>query len=524
MTDTPSPLPQPIETWTVAKPAAGGARGVVAAQNVDAAEVGAAVLADGGNAVDAAVATALALTVAEPWMSGLGGGGYALVRDGKTGTVKVVDFGMIAARRLDPADYPVDTGREAADWFGFPAVVEDRNQHGYPSMAVPGSVSGYATLLENFGTRPWSEVIAPAREMARVGHRLTWWTTLSVAADAAWLRHYPGSVDVWLPDGLPPIVTDGGGDVMPLGRLPDTLDRLAEAGPRDFYEGELAAALLKDLTAGGSKIGAEDLADYSAQVIDPLVRRRGGATYNLVPGYTAGPTFAAALDALPDFTGTVPGPETYAAYASTLMAAYRKRLEVMGHAGDVGDRSCTTHLSVVDKDGTIVAMTTTLLSRFGSRVVLPGTGVLMNNGVNWFDPRPGRPNSIKGGARPLSNMTPAIVTRADGSAFAFGASGGRKILPAVFQLCSFAGDFAMDPERALAQPRIDVSLIERIVADTRLTDETRQALLGVAPVDHGEAAAMPARFAIPNGVAVAADGTLLGAAHPFGPLPAAVGV
>jgi gamma-glutamyltranspeptidase/glutathione hydrolase len=520
----PKASTHPIETWQVCKPAVTGARGVVASQNVDAAMAGASVLEAGGNAIDAAVATALALTVAEPWMSGLGGGGYAIVREGKTGTVKVVDFGMIAAKGLDPADYPVDEGREAADWFGFPAVVEDRNQHGYGSIAVPGSCAGYALLAETYGSKSWAELLAPARAMARSGHRVSWWSTVQVAAEAAWLRTYPGSSSVWLPDGLPPSASDAGPSYLDMGGFARTLDRLAEAGPRDFYEGEIAQRLLADLQAGGSKISAEDLAGYRARIVDPITKQRGDAEYHLLPGYTAGPTFAHALDLLPESFGeAMPGPETFAAYARALTESYRVRFETMGHAGDMGDRSCTTHLSTLDADGNMVVMTTTLLSRFGSRVVLPDTGLLMNNGINWFDPRQGRPNSIKGGVRPLSNMSPMMATRAGAPWFGFGASGGRKIMPAIFQLASFANDFGMDLEAALLHPRIETSLVDTLGADDRLSAAVFEALGAVAPTGPIEATSFPARFAIPNGVAMSEHGCA-GAAHPFGPLNAALGV
>lgn len=520
----PKTSTHPIETWEVRKPAVVGSRGVVAAQNIDAALAGASMLEAGGNAMDAAVATALALTVAEPWMSGLGGGGYAIVRDGKTGQVKIVDFGMIAAKGLDPADYPIDPGREAADWFGFPAVVGDVNQHGYGSIAVPGSCAGYALLSETYGRKSWAELLEPARKMARTGHRVTWWSTVQVTADGAWLREYPGSKAVWLPNGLPPAASDQGPTYLDMGALADTLDRLAEAGPRDYYEGEIARRLLSDLGKGGSKISAEDLTSYRAEIIDPIERTRGQGTYHLVPGYSAGPTYAAALGGLPDSFGEdSPGPKTYTAFAETLVQSYRRRFETMGHAGDIGDRSCTTHLSTLDKDGNMVVMTTTLLSRFGSRVVLPETGMLMNNGINWFDPRPGRPNSIKGGVKPLSNMSPVMVTR-DGEAwFGFGASGGRKIMPAVFQLASFVADFGMDLEQALLQPRIETSQVETLLADDRLSAAVFEALRAMAPTEPVEAAAYPARYAIPNGVMMTEAGPT-GAAHPFGPLNAAVGV
>lgn len=517
------PESAPIETWSVSKPLVAGRRGVVASQNVEASQVGAAVLEAGGNAADAAVATALALCVAEPWMSGLGGGGFAIVHHAKTGATKVVDFGMVASRGLDPAAYPIDGGRTAPpDLFGWPAVVEDRNLQGYHAIAVPGSCAGYAALLENFGSWSWADAIGPALALARRGHRLTWWTTLQVAAEAGWLGRYEESRKVWLPGGPVPSAPDGPPPFLPMGALAETFERLRKAGPQDFYTGETAHRLVADLQAGGSTIATEDLAAYRARIVDPLVRERAGHSINLAPGYTAGPTFAGALARLPQrFEGAAPDAAAYAAYARAMIEAYRVRLETMGHAGDVGDRSCTTHLSAVDADGNMVVMTTTLLSRFGSRVVLPETGVLMNNGINWFDPRPGRPNSLAAGERPLSNMCPMLATRDGRAAFGLGASGGRKIMPAIFQLTSFVGEFAMGLERALRQPRIDVGQIDTIVADDRLDEATMEALRAVAPVRPAQAVCFPAQWAIPNAVAMTPDGPV-GAAHPYGPLPAAV--
>ena len=173
----------PYETWSVHKPVVSSDRGVVASQNVEAAAVGAAILADGGNAMDAAIATALALCVAEPWMSGLGGGGYMTVYDPRENRVQVVDYGMKAAAGLDPADYPLADDGGEDDW-GWPSVVGDRNVTGPMSIAVPGSAAGYGLALETFGTRPWPEVLAPAIALAERGHRVTWWTTLMVAGDA----------------------------------------------------------------------------------------------------------------------------------------------------------------------------------------------------------------------------------------------------------------------------------------------------------------------------------------------------
>lgn len=515
------PATAPVETWTQSKPPVVGPRGVVASQNVEASQIGAAVLAAGGNAADAAVATALALTVAEPWMSGLGGGGFALVHDARTGQTRSVDFGMKSARGLNPADYPIDTGRVAPpDLFGWPAVVEDRNLQGYHSIAVPGSCAGYARLLSEFGSWSWADAISPAVDMADRGHRLTWWTTLNVASEIAWLRRYDGSRAVWAASGEVPVISDHLVRHLDMGAFASTLRRLREAGPADFYAGETAKALVADLQAGGSAISMEDLAAYQVVVGDPIVRRRGDHDIHLAPGYSAGPTFAGSLSRLPAFSGPIDA-AAYKAHAEAMIAAYKVRLATMGHAGDVGDRSCTTHLSVLDADGNMVVMTTTLLSRFGSRVVLPTTGVLMNNGINWFDPRPGLPNSLAPGQKPLSNMSPMIATL-DGKAwFGLGASGGRKIMPAIFQLTSFIGDFGMDLEAAFQQPRIDISLVEKILADDRLAPEILAALETVAPVDVAAPSAYPGSWAIPCGVMMTGAGPE-GAAHVFGPLNAAV--
>ena len=138
--------------------------------------------------------------------------------------------------------------------------------------------------------------------------------------------------------------------------------------------------------------------------------------------------------------------------------------------------ACTTHLSVVDRDGNMVALTNTLLERFGSRMVLPETGVLMNNGMFWFDPRPGQANSLEAGKRPLANMCPVLATKNGKPWFALGASGGRRIVPAVFQLTSLLTDFGLSLDHAYQVPRLDVSGEAGILADHRLNPAILDAL------------------------------------------------
>lgn len=450
--------------------------GAVAAQNQKAADVGASVLAAGGNAADAAIATAMALAALEPWMSGLGGIGFMMVWDAKKKRAHTVDFGAISARALDPADYPL-TGRTGADLFGWPEVFENRNVLGYPAIAVPGQPDGMRLAHEMFATKKWAELLAPAVAQAKEGIEADWWATLIVATAAADLARFPAARDWFLPGGLVPVADWSG--ALPRLRNPalaETMKALAAHGARDFYEGAIAAKLAADLARGGkaSRIVAADLAAYRARLAEPLAIARGGKRLFVPDGLTAGPTLADALARSAGKLGRTPDAAAFLAYAEALGAAYATRLETMGEGKAAAE--CTTHLSVIDRDGNMVALTQTLLSLFGSKVVLPESGVLMNNGINWFDPRPGRPNSIGPGRRPLSNMLPLVALDGDRPWLALGASGGRRILPAVMQLVSFQADFGLSLEQAFARPRIDASVAGQLMVDPLMEPAIKEAL------------------------------------------------
>ncbi len=512
----------PYETWSVHKPVVSSDVGVVASQNVEAAAVGAAVLADGGNAMDAAIATALALTVAEPWMSGLGGGGYMTVYDPKENRVQVVDYGMKAAAGLNPADYPLVDDGGVDDW-GWPAVVDDRNATGPMSIAVPGSAAGYGLALKTFGTRSWSEMLTPAIALAERGHRVTWWTTLMVAGDVPALAADPGASGTWVPNGAPPVMSaEPKPAFVPMGALAETLRYLAEHGPESFYHGPLAEKIAGEIAHLGGSVRASDLEAYEAQIVAPLSIARGPVTYHVPAGLTAGPSFADALARLPLPGSPEPDGAMYHGYAESVRSAYGLRFRTMGHAGDHGDRSCTTHLSVMDGDGMIVSLTSTLLARFGARVRLAETGLHMNNGIAWFDPRPGRPNSIAAGARPLSNMCPLVATRDGEGWFGLGASGGRKIMPAVYQIASFLTDYGMTLSDALHHSRIEPSELDRILVDPRLPADVRSHLDTLAPTVAWASMAAPVSYAVPTAV-MRVGGTAYGAGLPYAPLVAAVG-
>jgi len=511
------------QNWEVRKPSASSRGGIVAAQNGTAAQVGAEVLAAGGSAVDAVVATAFALAVVEPWSSGLGGIGHMVVHQAGAGCAESIDFGPVAPRDLDPAAYPL-SGETRTELFTWPnAVVGDRNIRGPLSFVIPSAVRGYDLAVERFGRLPWRELVAPAVRLARSGLPVDWFTTLKIANAAADLRQYEESRRIWLPEGLPPVCPpDGDAPCLALGGLADTMERLAEAGPEDFYSGEIARSIIADTQAAGGFLSADDLARHQAKVIPALEIPYLSTTFQTAPGMTAGPTLAKVLERLAEmrFSGT-PDAAYFASLAEALRQAYADRLQNMGDA-EAGSPTSTTHITAVDREGGIAALTTTLLSLFGSHYVLPGTGILMNNGVMWFDPRPGRANSIAPGKRALTNMCPVVVARNGRPWFGVGASGGRRILGAVLQMASFIVDFGMDPETAAHHPRIDVSGSDRIGIDRRLPADVVKRLSGQPGAAIVEHTVYPTRFACPNLVLRDPDGFNHGISDVMSPWSAAV--
>lgn len=518
-----TPPPHVTQHWQVTKPGASGRRGMVASQACSAAQAGLAILDEGGSAADAAVAAAFALAVVEPWNSGLGGIGFTQVA-GPGVAPQTFDFGPVSPHALDPSAFPM-TGKMKNDLFTWPEVFEDRNVHGPLSFAIPSAVAGYAELHARHGRLPLSVVMAPAIALAKRGLAQDWFTTLKVANSASVLRHYPESARIYLPGGLPPVAPyQGSPGFFRQGRLAETLERLATAGLRDFYEGEVASHLLADFRDMGSPINAADLAGCKAIVRPALEAAWRGKRLFLANGLTAAPTLMRVLEGMhdADFSTAEPSAAWYAQLARVMRAAYAERLAGLGDAEPKAAESCTTHLTVCDKDGMMVAMTTTLLSSMGSRVVLPRSGVLMNNGIMWFDPRPEAMNALAPGKRPLTNMCPVIAAEGDAPCIATGASGGRRIMAAVFQMLSYVADFGMSPEAAAAHPRLDVSAPEGVTADRRLGAETLAALAADDSVTEVEHAVLPVNFACPNLIRIAPDGTRQGITDTMSPWSAAL--
>jgi gamma-glutamyltranspeptidase/glutathione hydrolase len=512
----------------IRKPAVSSQGGIVAAQSRKAAEVGAAVLASGGDCIDAVIATTFALGVLEPWMSGLGGGGAMVLYRARENRYEVIDYGMRAPLSLRVEDYPLTGDGAASDIFPWPRVKDDRNLHGPGSIAVPGVVAGMEEAHRRHAKMPWKELLAPSVKLAGEGLLVDWWSTLMISSSAADLRRYPASAAAYLRDGLPPNPQWGIKSTvrLPQDRLKATMAHLAAAGPRDFYAGDLARSISADVQAGGGALSVEDLMAFHAHLREPLAIPYRGSKVFATPELTAGPTMAHTLRLLQqDLHPAQGGPDAaaYTAYAMALQAAYRERLKDMGDAdgrralgAEALAPACTTHFSVVDRDGNMAAVTQTLLSNFGSKFVTAQTGITMNNGIMWFDPTPGTPNSLAPGKRCLTNYTPVVAEAADGRRLAVGASGGRRILPAVAQLLSFTMDYGMDLDAAIHQPRIDASEGAVVIGDVRLPAPAREALRARFDYEEARRQTLPLKFACPS--MVLRDGaTNSGATEPFQP-------
>ncbi|MEO3428767.1 gamma-glutamyltransferase [Pelagibius sp. CAU 1746] len=518
----------------VRKPATSSHNGIVAAQHRKAAETGAEVLAAGGNAVDAAVAVSFVLGVVEPWMSGPAGGGAAMLWHADESRAEALFYGMRAPAGLDPADFPLSGEKISGDLFPWKAVVEDRNVMGATAVAVPGLVDGLGKAHARYGTLPWRELLQPAIACAKEGFQVDWYVALLIAAASRNLARDPDAAARFLDDGQWPRVANWtalSDQRIDMSSMAPTLEEIAEQGPRALYDGDLAAALAKDVEAKGGALRLADLQAYQAEWQEALSFDYRGARLHVTPHLTAGPTIAQVFARLAeDFTpATAPVGATYAAYAAALKAAYAKRLAADGDAAgghgakdsgaegndDPRAPACTTHFCVADKDGNMIAVTQTLLSAFGARVVSPATGLLLNNGLMWFDPEPGKPNSLGPGKRCLMNVCP-LIGEVGERRFALGASGGRKIMPAVAQLASFLADFGMSLEDAFHQPRIDVSGGDTVIADDSLAPETLRELSADNQVVTTRRAPYPFAFACPAGVLRQA-GENWGATEPLSP-------
>ena len=436
-------------TWRYDRDEAASPHGVVAAKHELAAEAGAGVLREGGNAIDAVVTAGFVAGVVEPFMSGLGGGGFLVAHFPERGERIVVDHPMVAPAAATPEMYSLAASGNDADMFGWHKVEGDANIHGHLAAAVPGTVAGLTLALEEFGTVSRQRALAPAIKHAEDGFDVSWHTALMIGLDLALLNRFPATRAVFTNNGYVPTPYPGWRKPLRQPDLAATLRLVADQGSRAFYEGSPARAIAAEMQAHGGLISEEDLAGYQPTVVEPLSGSYRGYEVLTSPPASGGPTVLETLNLMEQADLSGMGHNSAEALhwiAESCLQAFTDRLSLLGDPALVDapwetliskhyaelqtatfvqdnvrapaptlpppiPRMNTTHVSAIDRWGNSASLTTTLLGGWGSGVTVPGTGVLLNNGMMWFDPVPGRPNSIVGGKKPLANMAPMLVLR-----------------------------------------------------------------------------------------------------------------
>jgi gamma-glutamyltranspeptidase / glutathione hydrolase len=471
-------------------------KAMVVSESALASEAGLAILKQGGNAIDAATAAALAVGVTNPASCGIGGGGFMLIYIAKEGKFYALDYRETAPHAA------------SADMFyrdGHPN--EELAKVGPLAIAVPGEIAGIDAALKRFGTMKFQQVAAPAIKLARDGFPISEHLAGEIKSNASMLAMDEGLKEVFLKeDGSAPAA----GEKIYEKKLADTIERLDNTPVAKFYDGPIGKELVSSLQDHGGIITADDLTDYQPVWRDPLHRAYHGMVVYAMPPPSSGGVVLEMLGMLEP--GHLPGlrinsPPYLARLIEVMRQGFIDRslyadpvyvhvpLDVLlspTHINEARERALhqkspaalaaeahdhgTSNLCVVDEAGDVVALTTTINTVFGARMTVPKLGIILNDEMDDFSVSPGIPNayklvgtdanSIAPGKRPLSSMTPIIVMKDGNPVMTAGGSGGPTILSGVLQVTLNILDSHMSPAQAVAEPRIheqgspDVVIVE----------------------------------------------------------------
>lgn len=473
-----------------------GRDGMVTTAHPLASKIGADVLKKGGNAIDAAVAIQYALNVTEPMMSGIGGGGFMMVYDGKTEETTIIN-----SRERAPAGAAPDM---FLDENGVPIPFSERYKGGN-AVGVPGTLKGLETALDMWGTRSMKELISPSIQLAEKGFKID--SVLAEAiSDNAETLSATAAKDVFLPKGTP--LKEG--DKLVQKDLAKTFKLIRSKGTDAFYKGEIGQALAFTVQDFGGSMTPDDLKRYDVTIDEPIWGEYQGYEIASMPPPSSGGVFLLQmLKILDDFNLSqydVRSAEKYHLLAEAMHLAYADRAVYAGdpefvnvpvdgllhpdyiaerqqlislntvnpnpQAGDPwkyeegtadyeqtvqpNDRQYgeTTHFSVTDKWGNVVSYTTTIEQVFGSGIMVPGYGLMLNNELTDFDAVPGGANEVQPNKRPLSSMTPTIVFEDDKPVLTVGSPGGPTIITSVLQTILHTIEYDMELKAAVEEPRI----------------------------------------------------------------------
>lgn len=465
--------------------------GMVVSSHYLASQAGLKVLQNGGNAVDAAIATGFALAVTLPAAGNIGGGGFMIVHT-KDGHVRAFDF-----REKAPAAAHDRMFLDANGKYTSPI-----NHEGYLAVGVPGTVAGFFLAHEKLGRKPMRELIAPAIELAEKGFTVTWGLYDDFNYLANEFRQYPATAQAFLKNGAEVYQP---GDVWKQPDLAKSLKRIQQNGREGFYKGETARLLAACMKKYGGLITEKDLADYEAKERAPIHGTyRGYDVYSMCPPSSGGTAIVEMLNILEGFDLKAAGfgsAQHVHLLAESMRRAFADRARYVGDPdfnpdmpiakltskeyavqlrrsislnrvspsdpiafNEAHESSETTHYSVVDAEGNAVVVTYTLEDWYGSKIVAEGLGFLLNNEMGDFNPQPGRtdstgmigtkPNLVAPGKRMLSSMTPTIIAKEGKPYLLTGSPGGRTIINTVLQTIVNVIDFNMDISEAIAAPRV----------------------------------------------------------------------
>ncbi len=499
----------PVPSFAADSPAnrsAAGTHGMVVSESDDAAHAGVEILKQGGNAVDAAVATALAVGVANPASCGIGGGGFMLIYLAKKHAFYALDYRETAPLMAHPDMY-LRNGKPD------PSLSKD----GILAVAVPGEIAGIDAALRRFGTMKFQQIAAPAEKLADNGFAVNPHLADEIAHTLPKLSADPGMREVFVkPDGSPAKA----GETIYAKKLAATLKKLGDDPVANFYHGEIAAQIVSFMKEHGGLITANDLTNYRPIWRNPIKRQyRGYEVYAMPPpssggvvlemlgmldtgqlaglGVNSPPYLARLIEVMrqgfidraqyadPAFVGVEIGKLLSDQHIAELRerALHRKAPADAPAAHDHG----TTNLLVADKDGNVVALTTTTNTVFGALMSVPSLGLLLNDEMDDFAIAPGVPNAyhlageraneIRPGKRPLSSMTPIIVTKNDRPVMTTGGSGGPTIISGVLQVTLNILDFHLDAAQAVDEPRIHEQAVpDVVIVEEAMPAATRTAL------------------------------------------------
>ena len=476
--------------------------GIVTSANYYASKIGADIIAQGGNAIDAAVAVGFAMSVVESYYSGIGGGGYMLVRFAETGETVFLDF-----RETAPANTNPDTWPKNADG----SYAGDYNQAIGPwGIAVPGYVKGMLYALDTYGTMTREQVISPAVELAEKGFPVGAYMKDTLTQHYNWYTYTDETKSIYYDEnGLPYEV----GTIYTNPELGATLQKIIDEGVDGFYKGSVAEAIVKTANSYGNTITMEDLANYEVKVRKPVSGTyRGYTVISSPPSSSGGTSVVEILNILENYdvaSMEVNSPEYINLFAEAFKIAFADRAKYIADtdftdvplaglqskeyakaraseielnktkdytAGEPADYSSgnTTHFSIMDKAGNIVSMTQT--HNGGCGIVAEGTGMLLNGEMLDFTPGWDNANSIEGGKRPLSSMSPTIILDANGEPYAaLGTPGATRIITTSALVISHLIDNGMDIQEAINEPRFFTNG-GKLSMETRIPESVSNAL------------------------------------------------